>query len=80
MTIENKTEFVNEVISRVLSNAPVSEVMRVYSLSVQAAIEELDDEEFLQAVLNAGFTDLIEKYVEPEDFFEEEDLELAEVV
>ena len=71
MTIENRTEFVNELISRVLSNAPVSEVMRVYSLSVQAAIEELDDEGFLQAVLNAGYTDLIEKYSGAEAFFPE---------
>lgn len=62
MTIENKAQFVSEVISRVINNAPVSEVLRVYSLSVQAAIEELSDEDLLESVLKAGYTDLLEKY------------------
>jgi hypothetical protein len=70
MTIKDKPEFVNEVISRVINNAPISEVIRVYSLSVKAAIDELDDDGFFQAVLNAGYTDLIEKYADLDDLDE----------
>jgi hypothetical protein len=70
MTIKDKPEFVNEVISRVINNAPISEVLRVYSLSVKAAIDELDDDGFFQSVLNAGYTDLIEKYADLDDLDE----------
>ena len=70
MTIKDKPEFVNEVISRVINNAPISEVLRVYSLSVKAAIDELEYDGFFQAVLNAGYTDLIEKYADSDDLDE----------
>lgn len=67
MTIENRTEIVNEVVSRVINNAPVAEVLRVYSQAVQAAVDELSDEDFLESILKAGYTDLIEKYSLAED-------------
>jgi hypothetical protein len=66
MTIENRTELVSETISRVINNAPVSEVLRVYSLAVQNEIEKLDDGELLSALETAGYVDLIEKYTSAE--------------
>jgi hypothetical protein len=63
MTLENRTDLVSETISRVINNAPVSEILRVYSLAVQGEIEKLSDEELVSAVENAGYTDLITKYV-----------------
>ena len=73
MTIENRKELESEVVSRILNNAPVSELLRIYSLSLQASLSDLDDADFLQAVLNSGFTDLLEKYTTPEMFFEGDD-------
>ena len=67
MAIENKAEFVSEVVSRVINNAPISEILRVYSLFVQEGISELSDEDLLEAVLKAGYTDLLEKYSVEDD-------------
>lgn len=75
MSIENRKEFQTEIIGRVLNSAPVSEILRVYSLFLQSELEKLDDEDFLQAALNAGYTDLIEKYSSAEAFFESENVE-----
>jgi hypothetical protein len=72
MAIENKEEFLSQVISRVINNAPVSEVLRVYSLSVKAAIADLSEEDLIESVLKAGYTDLLEEFVNPEDFIREE--------
>lgn len=65
-TIENRTELVSETISRVINNAPVSEILRVYSLAVQNEIDKLDDEGLISALETAGYVDLIEKYTSME--------------
>jgi hypothetical protein len=62
MDQETRQELTNEVVSRVLNNAPASELLRVYSLSVQSALEGLSEEGLFECLLNAGFTDLVEKY------------------
>jgi len=69
MSMENRKEFENEVVSRVINNTPVSELLRVYSLHLKDFLENLEDQDLLQSVLNAGYTDLIEKYTTPEEFF-----------
>lgn len=66
MKVTNKTELVNETISRVINNAPISEILRVYSMAVQSRLEELSDTELVESLINAGYMDLIEKYVEGE--------------
>lgn len=66
MKITNKTELVNETISRVINNAPISEILRVYSMAIQGRLEELSDTELVESLINAGYMDLIEKYVEGE--------------
>lgn len=66
MKITNKTELVNETISRVINNAPISEILRVYSMAIQGRLEELSDTELVESLINAGYMDLIETYVEGE--------------
>lgn len=63
MAIENKEELINETISRVVNNAPMREVLRVYNESLRAHITSLNDEELTQALQNAGYDDLIERYM-----------------
>lgn len=62
MTIENKAELINETIARVVNNAPVSELLRVYAENLRAHVESLPEEDFLQSLEKAGYTDLIAKY------------------
>lgn len=70
MDQEARKELTNEVVSRVLNNAPVSEVLRVYSLSVQSALEGLSEGDLFESLLKAGFTDLVEKYGNLEELIE----------
>lgn len=62
MEIQNRADLVNETIGRVINNAPVSEVLRVYSLALQAELDGMTDDELLSSLLTAGYNDLIEKY------------------
>lgn len=62
MEPSNREALVSETISRVINNAPVSEILRVYSLAVQNELNTLTDEELLEAVQNAGYLDLVSKY------------------
>jgi hypothetical protein len=67
MQIADRPGLVSETVSRVINNAPVSEVLRVYSMAVQSELDDFDDMELLEAVGKAGYSDLVEKYA-PEDF------------
>lgn len=62
MEIKNKEALLGEAVSRVLNNAPVSELLRVYSLALHAELERMSEEELLGSLENAGYQDLIEKY------------------
>lgn len=64
MTINNKSELISETVSRVVNNAPVSELLRVYAESLRIHIESLSDEDLEKSLENAGYTDLIEKYTQ----------------
>jgi hypothetical protein len=64
MQINDRNALVSETITRVLNHAPVSEVLRVYSLAIQHELEKLSDEELTAAIQNAGYLDLVEKYTE----------------
>jgi hypothetical protein len=64
MQINDRNALVSETITRVLNNAPVSEVLRVYSLAIQHELDKLSDEELTAAIQNAGYLDLVEKYTE----------------
>lgn len=70
METKQREHLVNEVISRVINTAPINEVIRVYSLSVQKSLEVLSDQDLLEEVLKAGYTDILEKYSNLEEFIE----------
>lgn len=66
MEIKDRTELTNQFISRVINQAPVSEVLRVYSMALQKQVEEYSDEDLIMALVSAGCNDLIEQYVDGE--------------
>lgn len=61
-TIENRQELVNVLTSRVIENAPLRELIRVYSEAVQAAIGNLSDADVVRSIAQAGYTDIIENF------------------
>jgi len=61
-SIENRTDVVNALTSRVIENAPLREIIRVYSEAVQAAIGNLTDADVVRSVAAAGYTDLLEAF------------------
>ena len=60
--MENRTEVVNVLTSRVIENAPLRELIRVYSEAVQAAIGNLSDEDVIRSIALAGYTDILEAF------------------
>lgn len=62
MEIENRTELVSEAISLIINSAPISEVLRVYSLALQNELNSMDDVTLSSALVNAGYSTLAEKY------------------
>jgi len=61
-TIEKRDEVVNVLTSRVIENAPLRELIRVYSEAVQAAIGNLSDADVVRSIAQAGYTDILETY------------------
>ena len=64
--IENRAEVVNVLTSRVIENAPLRELIRVYSEAVQAAIGNLSDADVARSISAAGYTDILEAFNLPE--------------
>jgi len=60
--MENRTEVVNVLTSRVIENAPLRELIRVYSEAVQAAIANLSDDDVIRSIVAAGYTDILEAF------------------
>ena len=60
--IENRQEVVNVLTSRVIENAPLRELIRVYSEAVGAAIANLSDADVIRSIAAAGYTDILETY------------------
>ena len=60
--IENREEVVNVLTSRVIENAPLRELIRVYSEAVQSAIANLSDADVVRSVSAAGYTDILEAF------------------
>jgi hypothetical protein len=61
-TIENRETVVNTLVSRVIENAPLRELIRVYSEAVQAAISNLSDADVVRSIAAAGYTDILEAF------------------
>ena len=60
--LENRETVVNTLTSRVIENAPLRELIRVYSEAVQAAIGQLSDADVVRSIAAAGYTDIIEAF------------------
>ena len=60
--IENKETVVNTLVSRVIENAPLRELIRVYSEAVTAAVGQLSDADVVRSIAAAGYTDILEAF------------------
>ena len=60
--IENREQVVNTLTSRVIENAPLRELIRVYSEAVQSAIANLSDADVVRSINAAGYTDILEAF------------------
>ena len=62
MALENREVVVNTLTSRVIENAPLRELIRVYSEAVQAAVGQLSDDDLIRSIAQAGYTDILEAF------------------
>ena len=60
--MENREQVVNTLVSRVIENAPLRELIRVYSEAVQAAVGNLSDDDVIRSIAAAGYTDILEAF------------------
>jgi hypothetical protein len=60
--IENREEIVRVLTERVISNAPIRELLRVYQEAVSAAIANLSDADVVRSIAQAGYTDILEAF------------------
>ena len=60
--LQNRETVVNTLVSRVIENAPLRELIRVYSEAVQAAVANLSDDEVIRSIAAAGYTDILEAF------------------
>jgi len=58
----NREDVVNVLTSRVIENAPLRELIRVYSEAVKAAVENLSDDDVIRSIAAAGYTDILEAF------------------
>jgi hypothetical protein len=82
-SLETREQVVNTLVSRVIENAPLRELIRVYSEAVQAAIANLSDADVVRSISAAGYTDMLEAFsleVPPAEEAEEADASETEVV
>lgn len=61
-TLENRQDVVNTLTSRVIENAPLRELIRVYSEAVQTAIGQLSDADVARSIQAAGYADILESF------------------
>jgi hypothetical protein len=61
-TLDQRETVVNTLTSRVIENAPLRELIRVYSEAVQAAISNLSDADVVRSISAAGYTDILEAF------------------
>lgn len=61
-TIENREEVTQVLQSRVVENAPLREIIRVYAEAVGAAVAQLSDADLVRSVSQAGYNDILEAF------------------
>lgn len=62
MALDNREAVTNTLTSRVIENAPLRELIRVYSEAVQAALNNLSDDELIRSIAQAGYVDILEAF------------------
>jgi hypothetical protein len=62
MAIDNRKDLTDVLIARVIENAPIREVLRVYSEAVTSAVANLSDEDLVRSIAQSGYNDLIETF------------------
>ncbi len=60
--IENREEVTNVLIGRVCENAPLRELIRVYSEAVTSAVQGLPDSDLARSIKSAGYNDILEGF------------------
>jgi hypothetical protein len=60
--IENREEVTNVLIGRVCENAPLRELIRVYSEAVTNAVQGLPDSDLARSIFAAGYADIAEAF------------------
>lgn len=60
--IADRETVTNTLTSRVIENAPLRELIRVYSEAVNAAIAQLNDADVVRSIAAAGYTDILEAF------------------
>lgn len=75
MVINEKEQLTAALISRVVENAQVREIIRVYGEAVTAAVEKLSDEELAKCLVDAGYIDLYNAFVEDDELVIEKEEE-----
>lgn len=60
--LENRDQLIPALQERVLSNAPLREIIRVYNEALTAAIGQLNDADLARSVFAAGYMDLVEVF------------------
>lgn len=61
-TLEKREEVTNVLQSRVVENAPLREIIRVYAEAVKAAVDNLSDADLVRSIEAAGYADIMEAF------------------
>jgi hypothetical protein len=61
-TLENREVVVQTLLSRVIENCPLRELIRVYSEACTAAIANLSDADVVRSISAAGHQDILEAF------------------
>jgi hypothetical protein len=60
--LDNREEVIRVLQERVLSNAPLREIIRVYNEALSAALEQLGDADVVRSIFAAGYADIAEAF------------------
>lgn len=60
--LSNREEVTNVLLSRVVENCPLRELIRVYSEACKSAIDGLSDANVARSIVAAGYSDILEAF------------------
>lgn len=62
MALENRETVQGVLVAKVIEDAPVREVIRVYSEAVTAAVNKLSDDDLVRSIAAAGYTQILDHF------------------